>query len=117
MRDGTRIRSGQSRMAWLIGMADRTPKTRASYDAAATTPRLCGSPPTTTGLPFKEGSSSCSTEAKKASMSTWMILRTGAGRWRAAAAGVAMDVGETDWGAGVARFSINLVGLRRRLQY
>ena len=52
------------------GIADRTPNTRASYDAVATTPR-CPTPPTTTGLPRSDGLSRCSTEAKKASRSRW----------------------------------------------
>lgn len=33
-------------------------------------------PPTATGLPRNSGLSRCSIEAKKASMSTWMILRS-----------------------------------------
>ena len=49
-------------------MAERTPKTRASYEAVATTPRW-PTPPTTTGLPRSDGLSRCSTEAKKASRS------------------------------------------------
>src|ERR1700693_4788629 len=53
------------------GMADCTPNLRAAYDAADTTPRSLGRPPTTTGLPLREGSNSSSTETKKASMSRW----------------------------------------------
>src|SRR3954462_14419773 len=56
-------------------MAECTPNFRAAYDAAETTPRSSGRPPTTTGLPFSEGSRSSSTETKKASMSTWKIVR------------------------------------------
>ncbi len=73
MRPGTTIRCGHSRSAVLMGMAERTPKRRDSYDAAATTPRVV--PPTATGLPRREGSSICSTDAKKASMSICMIQR------------------------------------------
>ena len=50
-------------MAVCIGMAERTPNSRASYEAAATTPLVVGLPPTTTGLPRNSGLSSCSTEA------------------------------------------------------
>src|SRR5689334_15994254 len=49
-------------------MAERTPYVRASYDAVATTPRP-PTPPTTTGLPRRDGLSRCSTAAKKASRS------------------------------------------------
>src|SRR3546814_2161371 len=55
-------------------MADRTPKTRASWLAAATTLRG-DEPPTAKGFPLRLGSSRCSTDAKKASMPTCMILR------------------------------------------
>jgi len=41
-------------------------------ELAATTPRG-PSPPTTIGRPRSSGRSRCSTDAKKASMSTWMI--------------------------------------------
>ena len=43
----------------------RTPKGRASYEAAETTPRSPGAPapPTTTGRPRSSGRRSCSTEA------------------------------------------------------
>ena len=63
---------GQRRRASWAGIAERTPKTRASYEAVATTPRW-PTPPTTTGLPRSEGLSRCSTEAKKASRSRWSI--------------------------------------------
>ena len=52
---GTMTRSGQSRTARDIGMAERTPKVRASYEAAQTTARLSGRPPTATGRPRKLG--------------------------------------------------------------
>src|SRR5215217_5901666 len=55
-------------------MAERTPKRRASYEAAATTPRS-RSPPTATGLPRRSGLRRCSTDAKNASMSMWITLR------------------------------------------
>ncbi len=53
---------GHRRRASDAGIAERTPKTRASYDAVATTPRA-PIPPTTTGLPRNDGLSRCSTEA------------------------------------------------------
>src|SRR3954471_17246250 len=56
-------------------MAECTPNFRAAYDAAETTPRSFGLPPTTTGLPLSVGSRSSSTETKKASMSTWKMVR------------------------------------------
>ena len=46
----------------MAGMAERTPNTLASYEAAQTTDRLPRQA-TTTGLPRKAGSSLCSTEA------------------------------------------------------
>src|SRR6185437_15669085 len=57
------------------GMAECTPNLRASYDAADTTPRSSRWPPTTTALPFSAGLNSSSTETKKASISTWKIIR------------------------------------------
>ena len=59
-----------------MGIADRTPKRRASYDAVDTTPRP-PSPPTITGLPRNDGLSRCSTAAKKASRSRWRIDASG----------------------------------------
>src|SRR3954453_12152772 len=56
-------------------MAECTPNFRAAYEAAETTPRSFALPPTTTGLPLSEGSRSSSTETKKASMSTWKMVR------------------------------------------
>src|SRR3984957_21347681 len=57
------------------GMAECTPNLRAAYEAAETTPRSSRCPPTTTGLPFNEGSNNSSTETKNASISTWKIVR------------------------------------------
>ena len=65
----TTIAVGHSRSAWPMGIAERTPKRRASYVALETTPRP-SVPPTMTGLPRSDGSSSTSTAAKNASMST-----------------------------------------------
>ncbi|MBP2675060.1 MAG: hypothetical protein H6Q84_1900 [Deltaproteobacteria bacterium] len=45
-----------------VGIAERTPNFRASYDAAATTPRF-SPPPTITGFPRSSGRSSVSTAA------------------------------------------------------
>src|SRR5687767_9857230 len=55
-------------------MPARTPVGRASYEAAVTTPRRDGSPHTITGWPRRCGCFICSTEAKKASMSTSRIM-------------------------------------------
>jgi len=53
---GTKIASGQSRLAVRIGIAEWIPKRRASYEAALTTPRSLLPPtPTTTGLPRSSG--------------------------------------------------------------
>ena len=71
MSTGRKTPCGQSRSAWAIGMALCTPKRRASYEAAETTPRPAASPPTITGSPRSSGRRACSTEAKKASMSMW----------------------------------------------
>src|SRR6516162_10450339 len=67
--------SGHSCRARTEGMAECTPKARASYVQEATTPRA-PAPPTITGLPASEGSSSTSTDAKNASMSTWRTVGT-----------------------------------------
>src|SRR3954463_5537550 len=56
-------------------MAECTPNFRAAYEAAETTPRSFALPPTTTGFPLSDGSRSSSTETKKASMSTWKMVR------------------------------------------
>ncbi len=42
----TTVASGQSRKAWEVGIAERTPYARVSYDAEVTTPRPDGAPPT-----------------------------------------------------------------------
>ena len=49
-------------IARTVGIALRTPNRRASYDALETTPRTAV-PPTTTGLPRRDGSLSTSTPA------------------------------------------------------
>jgi hypothetical protein len=54
-----------------MGMAECTPKRRASYEQVDTTPRLLEAPPTMTGFPFSSGWSKSSTLAKKASRSIW----------------------------------------------
>ena len=56
-----------------MGIAECTPKTRASYEAVATTPRG-PSPPTMTAFPRRLGLAACSAEAKKASMSRCRIV-------------------------------------------
>src|SRR5580698_5583682 len=66
------IRFGQARRAVTLGIALFTPYLRASYEALAMTPRS-PAPPTATGLPRSDGSSSTSTDAKKASRSTCRI--------------------------------------------
>ena len=70
-----KIAWGQRRLAVTRGMPECKPKALASYEAAATTPRRSGRPPTTTGLPLSSGLSVCSTETKKASRSTCIIRR------------------------------------------
>src|SRR5580658_10348460 len=69
---------GQRRAAVRSGIAECTPNSRASYDAAETTPRSLGRPPTTTALPLSEGSNNSSTDTKNASMSTWKMVLLGA---------------------------------------
>ncbi len=54
---------GQSFSARAVLMALWTPNTRASYDAADTTPRDSRVPPTITGLPASAGLSITSTDA------------------------------------------------------
>ena len=49
-------------LAVSVGIAERTPNGRASYDAAMTTPRV-DVPPTITGRPRSSGRSRCSTDA------------------------------------------------------
>src|SRR5215475_7132626 len=72
----TKIACGHILAAVRRGMAECTPNLRASYEAAETTPRSSRCPPTTTALPFKDGSNNSSTETKKASMSTWKMVLT-----------------------------------------
>jgi hypothetical protein len=63
--------SGQSFVALNMGMAERTPESRAMSQAVVTTPRL--PPPTMRGLAASSGRSRFSTLAQKASQSTWAI--------------------------------------------
>ena len=72
MSRGIRTACGQRRWAVASGRAEWTPKRRASYEAAITTPRALASVPvaTMTGLPRSSGRRRSSTETKKASMST-----------------------------------------------
>ncbi len=79
MRGGTTMALGARRMATAMGMAECTPNGLTSYEAASTTPRR-GSPPTMTGLPRRSGESRCSTDAKNASMSRWMMAVGGTQR-------------------------------------
>jgi hypothetical protein len=74
---GTHIASGQSRSACEIGIADRTPNTRVSYEAEQTTPRDPGRPPTIRSgdLPAPSGSVMRATATKNASASAWRIRR------------------------------------------
>ena len=55
---GTTVASGHNRTACTIGIAECTPKARASYDAEVTTPRCSGEPPTmrNLALPAPSGS-------------------------------------------------------------
>jgi len=59
---GIKTACGHKRSAVIAGIAERTPKRRASYDAAQTTERL-PSQATMTGLPSSRWSSRCSTDA------------------------------------------------------
>ncbi len=63
MSTGRKTPPGQSCTARAAGIAEWTPNRRASYDAADTTPRPSGVPPTITGLPLSSGRSRCSTAA------------------------------------------------------
>ena len=76
MRGETTMALGARLMATAMGMAECTPNGLTSYEAASTTPRR-GSPPTITGLPRSSGESRCSTDAKNASMSRWMMAVAG----------------------------------------
>src|SRR6266542_1622012 len=75
MSRGIKTACGQRRCATASGTAEWTPNSRASYDAAITTPRAFGSVPvaTTTGFPRRSGRRKSSTPTKKASMSTCAI--------------------------------------------
>src|ERR1039458_7672450 len=75
----TKMACGHSLAAVRSGMAECTPNLRASYDAADTTPRSLRCPPTTTAFPFSDGSNTSSTDTKKASISTWKMVRCAAG--------------------------------------
>src|SRR5688500_11333901 len=68
---GTHIASGHSLSAREIGIADRTPNLRVSYDAEQTTPRLSRDPPTirSGALPAPSGSTILATATKNASAS------------------------------------------------
>ena len=63
-----------SAQAKQLGIAERTPNFRASYEHVDTTPRSCGPDPTMTGFPRHSGWSRCSTAAKNASISTWRTV-------------------------------------------
>ena len=63
MSTGRKAAWAQSLAAREIGIAERTPNRRASYDAAETTPRPFGSAPTMTGRPRNSGLSRCSIDA------------------------------------------------------
>src|SRR6266853_627726 len=75
MWPSTKIACGHCLAAVRSGMAECTPNFRASYEAADTTPRSSRCPPTTTALPFSAGLKSSSTDTKKASISTWKMVR------------------------------------------
>jgi len=74
---GTHIACGQSLSAREIGMAERTPNLRASYEAEQTTPRLPGAPPTirSRARPAPSGSTSLATATKNASASASRMRR------------------------------------------
>src|SRR4051794_1579824 len=78
MSRGSSTASGHLRCAIARGSAEWTPKRRASYEAAITTPRSLGSVPvaTTTGRPRRSGRRRSSTDTKNASMSTCAIQRS-----------------------------------------
>ncbi|TWG79597.1 hypothetical protein L603_004100000350 [Cellulosimicrobium cellulans J34] len=69
----TTVDGGHSRRACSMGIAERAPYCRASYDAVATTLRG-PTPPTSTGRPRSDGRWCCSTAAKNASASRWTIV-------------------------------------------
>ena len=68
---------GQSFNAREIGIAERTPCSRASYDAEHTTPRLPGAPPTISNdaRPAPSGSTCRATATKNASASARRMRR------------------------------------------
>src|SRR4051812_23073799 len=68
---GTHIAFGHNLSAREIGIADRTPNLRVSYDAEQTTPRLSADPPTMSrgSLPAPSGSTIRATATKNASAS------------------------------------------------
>src|SRR3954466_9784386 len=68
---------GHSLSAREIGIAERTPNFRASYDAEQTTPRLSRVPPTMSSgsFPAPSGSTILATATKKASASASRIRR------------------------------------------
>ena len=61
--DGTQTAPGQSRSARAMGIAERTPNFRVSYEAEQTTPRLSREPPTmrSLALPAPSGSTARAT--------------------------------------------------------
>src|SRR5215471_12533549 len=67
--------SGQLVAACASGMPVRTPQRRASRDAATTTPRPLGRPPTMTGRPPSSGWHARSTATKNESRSRWITTR------------------------------------------
>src|SRR5699024_856370 len=69
------VRRGYSANAWDIGIAERIPYLRASYDGEVTTERP-DFPPTTAGKPRSSGRSSSSTDKKKASMSICKMVES-----------------------------------------
>ena len=77
MSGRTTTACGQSRNARAMGIADRTPKRRASYDAEHTTPRLSRGPPTmrSGSFPAPSGSTIRATATKNASASARRIRR------------------------------------------
>src|SRR5688572_18740380 len=75
---GTHIAFGHSLSARAIGIAERTPNFRVSYDAEHTTPRLSRDPPTISrrALPAPSGSTMRATATKNASASARRTRRT-----------------------------------------
>src|SRR5712691_5181813 len=69
--------SGQGRSALDIGIADRSPNARVSYEAEHTTLRLPGRPPTISNgaRPAPSGSTARATATKKASASARRMWR------------------------------------------